>query len=561
MTTQPSFEYKERIGVFPFNGGKAQVVMVRLETDAKLSLKGSSSDDAVAPAAATPFSIEALFLLQEFQASRILIQTGSSSSSSFQHYGNHVPPPSSHNSDGNEEVRSDVGPSGVSVMVRFVNNDYDESIMRERFSSLLGRLEEERIILAPLDSSVSLKRLHRWVHVKRLAENNEWELQVVLPNEGASMTSEGMVAFLSSLSPCCKSQKGIMAIASAEPVSGVLMGTSPQVAPAVRRTTWIDLTLSCHENDSSVCNMHVNKGIQYGVKAMGTGQQPMALSNLLPGESSISNPVLLQACPVADSTVLRQTVQPEKEFTTILENGVLLNDVTVPAFTLQHHSNGISIHSTLQRPRGVANTGTLVTLLENTHTECAAVANLTMVLPSIVRPLFTTLQIQTETSSGVIVTCDVWKNHCIKDMQHHEILFHEDGSVVMQFEGLQLESSLKVSVEYDPVLLPFEHFPGDPNRGIELFPSMAVFSSSCLPDHKLRLCSNSLLLMPPVPDMSMPFNVISLTCTLYAFLFGSLLNLLVRKSSERVQNTYKNKAPEKSKLRTEITRQNCEQIV
>ena len=37
--------------------------------------------------------------------------------------------------------------------------------------------------------------------------------------------------------------------------------------------------------------------------------------------------------------------------------------------------------------------------------------------------------------------------------------------------------------------------------------------------------------MPPVPDMSMPFNVISLTCTLYAFVVGSLANLLVRKSS------------------------------
>ena len=33
----------------------------------------------------------------------------------------------------------------------------------------------------------------------------------------------------------------------------------------------------------------------------------------------------------------------------------------------------------------------------------------------------------------------------------------------------------------------------------------------------------------------MPFNVISLTCTLYAFLIGSLMNLLVRKGGSQVK--------------------------
>ena len=42
------------------------------------------------------------------------------------------------------------------------------------------------------------------------------------------------------------------------------------------------------------------------------------------------------------------------------------------------------------------------------------------------------------------------------------------------------------------------------------------------------------LLMPPLPDVSMPFNVMSSMCTsytLHAFVFGSLAILLVRKSS------------------------------
>ena len=49
--------------------------------------------------------------------------------------------------------------------------------------------------------------------------------------------------------------------------------------------------------------------------------------------------------------------------------------------------------------------------------------------------------------------------------------------------------------------------------------------------------------------MSMPFNVLSMTCSLYAFIIGSLLNLLIRKSSERVQRSYDpSKVPRPNKL-------------
>ena len=47
--------------------------------------------------------------------------------------------------------------------------------------------------------------------------------------------------------------------------------------------------------------------------------------------------------------------------------------------------------------------------------------------------------------------------------------------------------------------------------------------------------------MPPVPDMSMPFNVTSLTCTVYAFIIGTLMNVLVRKSSQSVRDAYEGK--------------------
>lgn len=35
--------------------------------------------------------------------------------------------------------------------------------------------------------------------------------------------------------------------------------------------------------------------------------------------------------------------------------------------------------------------------------------------------------------------------------------------------------------------------------------------------------------MMPLPDFSMPFNVITMVCTVLAFLFGTLWNLLLRR--------------------------------
>lgn len=59
-------------------------------------------------------------------------------------------------------------------------------------------------------------------------------------------------------------------------------------------------------------------------------------------------------------------------------------------------------------------------------------------------------------------------------------------------------------------------------------------------------CEIVIFTMPPVPDMSMPFNVISLSCILYAFVIGSLANLLIRKSSQRIKSKmYPNKRKSK----------------
>lgn len=119
------------------------------------------------------------------------------------------------------------------------------------------------------------------------------------------------------------------------------------------------------------------------------------------------------------------------------------------------------------------------------------------------------------------------------------------------------DSSIYVQVEYKPRFLSFEEFPADPNRGFDIPPSIATFSCYAA-DNNLsnanadiaHVYSNSLLIMPPVPDLSMPFNVISITSTFLALILGTLINILIRKATGRITDKLKSeeeKEKEKSK--------------
>ena len=115
---------------------------------------------------------------------------------------------------------------------------------------------------------------------------------------------------------------------------------------------------------------------------------------------------------------------------------------------------------------------------------------------------------------------------------------------------LFLPSSIGISFEYGPSFLTVDDFPGDPNRGRELPPAHVTVrcdsprsastmthprQSSPTTDPVVTVYSNSLILLPPVPDMSMPFNVISLTSSLMAYVAGAIITILVRKASERIK--------------------------
>lgn len=90
--------------------------------------------------------------------------------------------------------------------------------------------------------------------------------------------------------------------------------------------------------------------------------------------------------------------------------------------------------------------------------------------------------------------------------------------------------------------LHFEDFPPNPMRGLEV-PAAIVTARNLGQgggnESFQRYSSEALLIDLPTPDFSMPFNVITLSSTLLAFFFGTMINILVKKSGADKPSTDK----------------------
>ncbi|KAG5519309.1 hypothetical protein PMAC_001934 [Pneumocystis sp. 'macacae'] len=103
-------------------------------------------------------------------------------------------------------------------------------------------------------------------------------------------------------------------------------------------------------------------------------------------------------------------------------------------------------------------------------------------------------------------------------------------------------SSVEIVWEFEKMLLRYAEYPPDPNRGFNIAPSIFTVFPTELVEHVEPIAvirTTSLLLTFPTPDFSMPYNVIVLTSTVIAMLFGGIFNLLTRKfvSLEEAEKT------------------------
>lgn len=93
-------------------------------------------------------------------------------------------------------------------------------------------------------------------------------------------------------------------------------------------------------------------------------------------------------------------------------------------------------------------------------------------------------------------------------------------------------STVHLTLAFDKTFLRYTEHPPDAQRGWDLPPAVllpllpleSANGSSTLP----RMYTNTLLVDLATPDFSMPYNVIIMSSTLVALLFGSIFNLLTR---------------------------------
>lgn len=95
------------------------------------------------------------------------------------------------------------------------------------------------------------------------------------------------------------------------------------------------------------------------------------------------------------------------------------------------------------------------------------------------------------------------------------------GSIELE---LELGEHAVLEFEFEKSLLMLHEYPPDPNHGFEIAPALTVVI-----DKELFISRTPSLLLPlPVPDFSMPYNVIIMTSTIMGLAFGTLYNLFSR---------------------------------
>jgi len=205
---------------------------------------------------------------------------------------------------------------------------------------------------------------------------------------------------------------------------------------------------------------------------------------------------------------------------------------------------GLSIRRTLDR--GDYHTGVLKTTIYNNgynDANCQSDASLVTVnvtdfIPSsIINPVLSKVELWLLSETGANERLD------IKNVDFQLVVpAVENGDMTLYLSSINIPpvSSLEIRVPYQPKFRNFELYNSDPFRGVDIIPSRAVISphASVCGTGSTTIYSNSLVFVPPIPDMSMPFNVISLTSTVYVLLTGIVMNSLTKKGHKRLTDAF-----------------------
>ncbi|RKP24876.1 GPI transamidase component PIG-T, partial [Syncephalis pseudoplumigaleata] len=105
---------------------------------------------------------------------------------------------------------------------------------------------------------------------------------------------------------------------------------------------------------------------------------------------------------------------------------------------------------------------------------------------------------------------------------HYEPAADRRRSTLMELQlVLPAHATIRLVVSFRKLFLRYTEYPPDANHGFDIGPAVLTVEAC-------RFYTTPFLLNSPLPDFSMPYNVITLTCTIVALFFGSMFNLLSR---------------------------------
>jgi hypothetical protein len=559
---------------------------------------------------AHPFAQELQGILQLFpQVTRILIQSSSAPSNSYSSTSTAAAavldtiPALGSNRHSHSQPPSYRGPAGVWIRVHVQgetfpnssnNNNNKNQQQVELITTVLSELAERRLVVAPVTSAKTYDIFED--------DNDDddhtgnWIFQIMLPTDGSSFSADALEQSFSAWTPCRKHNTktsvdgggvggGMLSHATA--LSNVLLGnmgggtfatTSLGCCTNHRRSTWLDLTSTLSSASSSSPSRSsrssrrryqwtVSQGVQYSIPHTHQTKLESWSQWILPGATVSSTSCPLADQPLAVEVVVRTMSQEQEEggYQLVPLAEAKNREDKSSTTNIRYHLPWFSLSKVVRRPHGMANRGRLETVIVNDHVDCVAQVEWRDVIPSFVTPQWRTLRAYSVAhyEDGDPGSDDTHKRATTSILPHVEWRTTPAPSggtnppplldaVLRISTQLPPHTSLFVTLDYDPAFLSFEDFPGDPNRGMELAPATATLT--CLNNHNhsshssFHLYSNTILILPPVPDMSMPFNVTSLTCSLYAYVVGTIVALVVKKASERMRYKLHPEERPKSKL-------------
>ncbi|TFK68442.1 Gpi16 subunit, GPI transamidase component [Pluteus cervinus] len=123
------------------------------------------------------------------------------------------------------------------------------------------------------------------------------------------------------------------------------------------------------------------------------------------------------------------------------------------------------------------------------------------------------------------------KPHALSNLTYIPAIPHSRPTTFQMLLTIPAKSDLEIVLDVNKAFLLYAEHPPDAQRGWDLPPAILT-PLVPIANHstgQLRIYTPTLLVDLATPDFSMPYNVIIFTCSLIAFLFGNVFNLLTRK--------------------------------